>query len=96
MKMKQIMIILFSSLPQSACSEPAVFCTGLGLPKFCNRAQCVQLSALPQPKISDGSHEVGVKGYEPQKTFTWYMSAESAGCFQRHKCNCCDTAELSL
>lgn len=62
------MIILRSFLPQSACSEPAVFCTGLGLPGFCNHVQPVQLSALLQPKIGQtGGHKVDPKGYKPQK-----------------------------
>lgn len=55
-----------SSQPQSACLEPADFCTGLGLPGFCNHVQHVQLSALPRPKIW-GGHEVDAKGYKPQK-----------------------------
>lgn len=70
-KSKSVLVIqLFDdngSLPQSACFEPVVVCTGFGPPGFCNRVQPVQLSTLLQPKISDRGHNVDAKGYKLQK-----------------------------
>lgn len=59
--------ISHSSLPQSACFEPAVFCTGPCPPECGNRVQHVQLSALPQPKCETEIHNIEVKGYKVQK-----------------------------
>lgn len=56
--------ISHSSLPQSACFEPAVFCTGRRPPECGNRVQHVQLSALPQPKFETEIHNIEVKGYK--------------------------------
>lgn len=47
--------------PQSACSEPAASCTGLGLRWFCIHGQPAQLSALLRPKISDRRSRDGCK-----------------------------------
>lgn len=60
--MKKILISLNGFLPQSAYSHQAVFCKVVGLPGFCNHVRSVQLSALLQPKRSDGGHEVDAKG----------------------------------
>lgn len=60
--------ISHSSLPQSACFEPAVFGTGRCPPECRNRVQHVQLSALPQPKFETEIHNIEVKGYKVQKT----------------------------
>lgn len=86
-----MMMIVHKSSPQSACSEPAVFYTGLGLPGSCNRVQPAQLSALPQPKIGKtegkrgggggGGHEVDAKGYKPQKILRVVRVSRTRGLF---------------
>lgn len=60
-----------SSSPQSACPEPAVLCTGLGLPGFCIHGQPAQLSELLRPKISEGGSRNGkqkvIKAHKKRK-----------------------------
>lgn len=54
-------VIIDGCSPQSACSEPAAPCTGLGLRGFCIRGQHAQLSALLRPKISERGSRDGCK-----------------------------------
>lgn len=56
-----MVMIIDGCSPQSACSEPAASCTGLGLRGFCIHGQPAQLSALLRPKISDRGSRDGCK-----------------------------------
>lgn len=56
-----MVMIIDGGSPQSACSEPAASCTGLGLRGFCIHGQPAQLSALLRPKISERGSRDGCK-----------------------------------
>lgn len=95
-ELSDVMVMIIDGCsPQSACSEPAASCTGLGLRGFCIHGQPAQLSALLRPKISDRGYEMDAKGYESTKTEILRMSRVSKAIFRSMQASC-GMAGLSL